>query len=163
MSAVTDQDLARFLIETAEYYQRNISAAQMQPYLDSLRRFPLKRLKESRQFHYEDPERGQYFPKIADFIRCIRKTQQSAVVQEITEARTAIETPYQRFSSYARFLFMRKQTGLKVKPMFKPADIEPILVKALDEELKQLTDWEQVAVLVDELWSKRDAVRGVQV
>jgi|GEM_PF-5832316 len=110
-----DRELVPFLNETAEYYQRNISGGQLETYCTALRRWPLDRLLKARSMHYEDPNGGQFFPKIADFIRCIQlsKPANDETFQKIFGVHP--DTPYQNTRRFASALYCKRVCGFAVK------------------------------------------------
>jgi hypothetical protein len=88
---ISDRDLWEFLSETADYYRRPLSMPLFATYRDSLSRWSLEELKTARKTHYEDSERGQYFPLIADFVRLL--ADKSVASTRKYESPVHIETP----------------------------------------------------------------------
>jgi len=59
------------LLAIGEYYNREITGALAQIYWEGLKRFDYQAISRATQMHMANPDAGQFFPKIADFVRHI--------------------------------------------------------------------------------------------
>lgn len=107
------EQLSEFLEETWRYYDKRLTPDQAKPYLASLKRHDIDRLKEARQQHYEDPQRGQFIPKIADLARGLKNTARG---RETSAPRPAPvpETPYHQAKRHAQRLYAARICGRDV-------------------------------------------------
>jgi len=71
----TKQQIVPLLTSTAEYYQRKLTPSILEAYCDALNRYPIDRILQARDAHYQDPDHGQFFPKVADFVKHLRSTE----------------------------------------------------------------------------------------
>lgn len=71
---MTDQDRERFaelMAGLCEYYDRKMSQAIMDLYWSALRSYDADEIQTAAAAHIQDPDRGRFMPKIADFIMAI--------------------------------------------------------------------------------------------
>ena len=71
---MNDCDRERFVQIMAglcEYYDRKVSQAVMELYWSALRHYGVDEVQASAAAHIQDPDRGRFMPKIADFMLAI--------------------------------------------------------------------------------------------
>jgi hypothetical protein len=71
MQATEIDKFNALLLAIGEYYNREISAPLAQIYWEGLKRYDYPAISRAAQMHMANPDAGQFFPKIADFVRHI--------------------------------------------------------------------------------------------
>lgn len=69
-----EQDRERFaqlMAGLCEYYDRKMSQAIMDLYWNALREYGVDEVQSAAAAHIQDPDRGRFMPKIADFVMAI--------------------------------------------------------------------------------------------
>lgn len=69
---------ARALAALAEYYVRDLSEGVIALYWQGLSKYPVEDIEAAIMRHLQNPDSGQWMPKIADIVRMIEGTTQSA-------------------------------------------------------------------------------------
>lgn len=71
---MTEHDRERFaqlMAGLCEYYDRKVSQAIMDLYWSALRQYDVEEIQSAAAAHIQDPDRGRFMPKIADFVMAI--------------------------------------------------------------------------------------------
>lgn len=72
------RELATLLVALGEYYERPLQRGVLALYVDALATFEIADVKRATRAHVEDPDRGRFFPKIAELIARIQPPASSA-------------------------------------------------------------------------------------
>ncbi len=78
---MSDQDRERFaqiMAGLCEYYDRKMSQAILDLYWSALRHYGINEIQSASAIHIQDPDRGRFMPKIADFIMAIAGSAEEA-------------------------------------------------------------------------------------
>lgn len=91
------QEFQRLLGDVMGYYGRNTSPFLIGVFWEGLARFDLPVVKRAFSLHAQDPDRGQFPPKVADIVRVIEGTTGDRAVRAWTQVRHAVQSigPYQ--------------------------------------------------------------------
>ncbi|MBC7293083.1 MAG: hypothetical protein H5T84_03055, partial [Thermoleophilia bacterium] len=81
----------------AEYYNREISEGLMGMYWQGLEHHDLSAVREAMNRHMQNPESGQFFPKIADIARMLTGTSSDRALQ----AWAKVDQAVRRVGTYA--------------------------------------------------------------
>lgn len=71
---------AQTLFGMAEIYEKKLNPAVAEIYFDDLRQWPLQEVLQALSDHRKDPERGRWFPKVADVVHKLQGTKRDAGV-----------------------------------------------------------------------------------
>ena len=85
----------------AEYYNREISEGLMGMYWQGLEHHDLSAVREAMNRHMQNPESGQFFPKIADIARMLTGTSSDRALQ----AWAKVDQAVRRVGTYADVVF----------------------------------------------------------
>ena len=78
---MTDQDRERFaqlMAGLCEYYDRKMSQAILELYWTALRHYGVDEIQAAAAAHINDPDRGRFMPKIADFVMAVAGSSEEA-------------------------------------------------------------------------------------
>ena len=70
--------LAKMLIGLADFYRQPLSDSALRIYASCLAKYDIEELEQAARDHMEDPDRGRFMPKIADFVYAINGTADEA-------------------------------------------------------------------------------------
>lgn len=104
----TDAQIVQLLQETGEYYNTRLSSQHYPAYCQALRRFDFDRLKAARDAHYTDTNAGQFFPKIADFMRQLEFTRRRETAAANHAKAAPADPEYVAAKQHAIALYLRK-------------------------------------------------------
>jgi len=91
------ESFSQCMLGIGETYDKKISPQIIQTYWSVLESFSIDEIKTAFHKHLQNTENGQFFPKPADIIRCIRGNSEGRALKAWTDVDYAIRTigPYQ--------------------------------------------------------------------
>lgn len=101
---MNDNDSIRFaqiLMGVAEYYGKSLSDGVVELYWQGLRQFDLKAVERALWDHTQNPDHGQFMPKIADVVRAL----QGRTADQASLAWTKVDQAVRRVGTYADVVF----------------------------------------------------------
>jgi len=78
MNAKDQERLLKAISAMAEYYGKQLSDGILALYLNGLASYPVAEIERALQAHVQNPDTGQWMPKIADIVKMLEGTSQSA-------------------------------------------------------------------------------------
>jgi hypothetical protein len=93
-------NLNEFLSDMFDYYKQDASGGAARIYKRALKSIPIEQLYEMLDTHIADPDKGQFMPKVADFVRVSSGTKKGNATAAWNKIYTAISTigPYATFT-----------------------------------------------------------------
>jgi len=84
------------MMGVGEYYNREISEVLIDIYLEGLKHYDYETLSKAAQLHMSNPDTGQFFPKISDFVKHIGGGNSDKALEAWTKFDKAVRTvgPY---------------------------------------------------------------------
>lgn len=101
---MTDNDSIRFsqiLFGVAEYYGKTLSDGVVELYWQGLRQFDLPAVERALWDHTQNPDCGQFMPKIADVVRAL----QGRTADQASLAWTKVDQAVRRVGTYSDVVF----------------------------------------------------------